>query len=234
MSDLPVDDFLGDVEGNGHVPGFFDSVEFSDDEVNLDEPLPEPPPVDSEPIVGDGSCVVCGAPTFRPPGLTKAGRKKRVPKHCDLHKPNLRVPPERPDVTRLESKSLENIAEELADDLMLLAMMVGTFAPVTGMYLQQRADPFTTAIVKLAAKNQRILRVLHRAAQVAPVYTVAETLAGTAYAVQVDMNGKDPHNTIGHRLKVDKAYDAIHGEPDFPDQQGFTGPPRYSHVASVQ
>lgn len=183
--------------------------------------------------IGDGECVVCGAPTFRPPGLTKAGHRKRVPKHCDLHTPNVRIPGERPSFAGVESQ-LARIQEELADDVRLLGTMAGPLFPVTGYYIFDSADAFTTAILKLAKNNSRVLRVLHRAAQVAPIYTVAQTVAGTAYAVQVDTKKADPYTTISKRLGVNRAYDAIYGTDnvngDSPSNTTVSPPPRYSTV----
>jgi hypothetical protein len=127
---------------------------------------------------------------------------------------------------------LKRIQEELADDLRLLGILTGPLFPVTGYYVTEHADPFTIAILKLAKNNQRVLRVLHRAASIAPIYTVAETLAGTAYAVQVDTHKADPHNTIGRRLGVSRAYDAIYpsdttGDAYNIDGNGFAPPPHY-------
>src|SRR5215831_773226 len=114
--------------------------------------------------VGDGTCDVCGAPTFRPPGLTSAGRKKRVPRRCDLHARKPGVQAERPDLSGVESQ-LRRVQEELADDLKLLGTLAGPLLPVTGYYVFEHADPFTVAILKLAKNNTRVLRILHRAAQ---------------------------------------------------------------------
>jgi len=66
-------------------------------------------------------------------------------------------------------------------------------------------------------------------AQVAPIYTVAECVAGTAYAVQVDLQKADPHNTIGQRLGVSRAYDTVHPEtPTNVETNGFQTPPHYA------
>lgn len=183
--------------------------------------------------IGDGSCVVCGAPTFRPPGLTKAGNKKRAPKYCDLHAPNVRVSSQGPITAGVESQ-LKRIQEELADDIRLLGTLAGPLFPVTGYYVFDNADPFTIAILKLAKNNQRILRVLHRAASVAPIYTVAQTVAGTAYSIQVDTHKADPHTTIAKRLGVTRAYDALYSVDTSINGNDInstvTPPPRYSTV----
>ena len=238
MSDLPPDDIetaIAEDPSIGSFDGFFEDVSYnsvSDPEETLLTASngDEPHPFDGATIrVGDGECLECGAPTFRPSGLTASGSKKRVPKYCDLHAKNVRVSETRSRPKGVESQ-LQRVQEELADDLRLLATLAGPLMPVTGMYVFEQADPFTIALLKLAKNNQRVLRVLHRAAQVAPIYTVAQTLAGTAYAVQVDINKADPHNMIGRRLGVERAYDLVHADEqqNMNGSASFQGPPRYS------
>jgi hypothetical protein len=222
--------FLGDVT----VPiDGTESFQFGEPigEFVADEPMPEPDDSlfgDISQPVGDGTCDVCGAPTFRPPGLTSTGRKKRVPRRCELHS---RRPgqAEGAFVASGVESQLRRVQEELADDLRLLGTLAGPLFPVTGYYVFEHADPFTIAILKLAKNNTRILRVLHRAAQVAPIYTVAECIAGTAYAVQVDTKKADPHNMVGQRLGVSRAYDAVYPEEaqDNVMNNGFAPPPHY-------
>lgn len=232
-------DFLGDTTWDGTLSGVtFDSVDdgLTTDvfqERNIEQDLKEDSPFEGATTkIGDGECVVCGAPTFRPAGLTKAGHRKRVPKYCDLHAPNSTVQATRPNAQRLESQ-LHNVQEELADNIRLLATLVGPLLPVTGYYAFESADAFTISILKLAKNNQRIVRVLYQAARVAPVYTAASTLAGIGYAVQVDLQKADPYSTISKRLRVDKAYEAVHPDEAAATTNGatnFAGPPRYSTV----
>jgi hypothetical protein len=202
---------LPDLESNGST---FDSRDEPLFTVGLEDII-------EDPIQGDGSCVTCGAPTFRPPGLTPGGNRKRVPKFCDDHDPKRQARNEKILKERGIDPALNRVAEELADDIRLFGTMAGVIYPVTGYYLLENADAFTTAIVKLAAKNPRVLRVLHRAAQVAPVYTVAQTLVGTAVAVQVDMNKMDAHSFAAQRTGVDRAFDAVY--PQGKDGQSFPG-----------
>jgi len=221
--------FLGDVDyiaptGNGTGPE--EVTDLPPDNLISD--------ADEEIKVGDGSCVVCGAPTFRPPGLTKAGHKKRAPKYCDLHNPKLRVSGEGPQSHGLEGEQqLKRIAEELADDIKLLGVMFGPLLPVTGVYVFSNADSFTIALLKLCKNNPRALRILHRAASVAPVYEVAKDVAGVAYSMQVDMQKQDPHNTIAKRLGVEDAFmqvypDSTQSNGNSVPTNGVTGPPRYA------
>lgn len=231
-SSVPSDDeiatFLGDVEIPAEQTADFGTVEF---ETTTEIPAEETGLEDSTVQIGDGTCRVCGAPTFRPPGLTKTGRKKRAPGYCDLHDPKRKVSNERPFPRGVESQ-LQRVQEELADDLRLLGMLAGPMLPVTGYYVVDHADNFTIALLKLAKNNQSVLRVLHRVAQVAPIYTVAETVAGTAYAVQVDLQKADPHNTIGQRLGVEKAYNNVYPETqDSVGTNGFQAAPRYAKTA---
>lgn len=202
------EDFIGD----------FDSITF-DDLPPLDDGL-------GDSTIGDGVCESCGEPTFRPAGLTPSGAKKRVPKRCDSCRKNVSVSAQRPSSKGMDT-GLRRVQEELADDVRLLGMMAGTIMPTTGYYLTVQADPFVTAILKLCKNNQRMLRVLHRAAQVAPIYTVAETLAGVAWATQVDLKGADPHNVISKRLGVEAAYEEVHGNQQPQPEYNFQSAPRY-------
>jgi hypothetical protein len=180
--------------------------------------------------IGDGECHVCGAPTFRPPGLTPSGRKKRAPRYCDLHDPKRKVSKERSFTGGVDGAAqLQRIQEELADDLRLLGVMAGPLLPVTGVFVFENADPFTIALLKLCKNNQRALRVLHRAASVAPIYEVAKDCAGVFYAAQVDMKKLDPHNTVSQRLGVERAYNTVYPEDTTNvTTNGATGPPRYA------
>jgi hypothetical protein len=206
---------------NKHVADDF----IGDFDVTLDDLPPLDDGLDGT-TIGDGVCESCGGPTFRPPGLTPSGSKKRVPKRCDSCRKNVSVSSPGSSTKGMESQ-LRRVQEELADDVRLLAMMAGTIMPVTGYYLTVQADPFVTAILKLCKNNQRMLRVLHRAAQVAPIYTVAETLAGTAWATQVDLKGADPHNMISRRLGVEAAYEEVHGQQPLEPTYNFQSAPRY-------
>jgi len=234
------EDFLGDISNNG----LFQDIVI--EEVPTPPEDIEVPPIDDggSPFedattpIGDGACIVCGSPTFRPPGLTKAGHRKRVPKYCDLHAPNVRISQDGPIAARLESQ-LQRVQEELADDIRLGGTLVGAMFPVTGYYLFENADPFTIALIKLCKNNQRALRVLHRAASVAPVYEVMKDAAGVAYAIQVDQKKADPHSTVGRRLGVARAYDSVYPndvESTYQSSRnngfgtGSNQPPRYATV----
>jgi len=226
--------FLGDIRPSEDPLQGSNTDQLPLDNLGFDEePDVSPDPFEGATIpIGDGACVVCGTPTFRPAGLTKAGYKKRVPKYCDLHSPNNRISHQRSGAPGVESQ-LQRVQEELADDLRLLATLAGPLLPVTSYYVFDHADPFTIALLKLAKNNQRVLRVLHRAAQVAPIYTVAETVAGTAFAIQVDQHKTDPHSTVARRLGVEKAYLSVYPNEASEDSlsvsnNGFSKPPRYA------
>jgi len=237
-SDEELASFLGDIESPAGMDigsTNFDEVEYTppSDTTITEELAAEGTGLeDSTVTIGDGECIVCGAPTFRPPGLTKTGRKKRAPRHCDLHKPNVRVQKERSFSGGVDSgKQLQRIQEELADDLRLLGVMAGPLLPVTGVFVFENADPFTTALLKLCKNNQRALRVLHRAASVAPIYEVAKDCAGVFYAVQVDMKKLEPHNTESQRLGVERAYNQVYPDDtnNIETNGAAPGPPRYSN-----
>jgi len=234
-----LDSFLGDISNSIGSDYTTDTTIFAtgvDEDIPatpIEEPAAEPF-ADATTPIGDGTCRVCGAPTFRPPGLTKAGYKKRAPRYCDLHTPHTGVQKERSSIAGLESQ-LARIQQELADDMLLLGTMAGPLLPVTGYYICDNADAFTTALLKLCKNNQRMLRILHRAASVAPVYEVMKTSAGVAYSVQVDRSQADPHNIVGQRLGVSRAHQAVYGSDNTSDMNtvstnGFTAPPHYAGV----
>lgn len=223
----PMEELLGDL---GTIPS-------PDEEVIEWIEAPQEPPLeeDTQPI-GDGACSICGAPTFRPPGLTKTGRRKRAPKYCALHDPTTRPADEPTFSTTGLDAQIRRVQEELADEVRLFGMMAGPFLPVTGYYIMDSADPFTMAVVKMCLKNPRALKMLYRTAQVAPIYEVCKTLAGTARAVQVDTQHLDPHDSVGQWLGVARAYDAVysnvaHMNGNTAVNNGFPPPPHYAPAA---
>jgi hypothetical protein len=230
VTDFSVEDLFGELSENGTSPTaaeLFDEIDYGE-ELATEPTEPTKPFENNTQTIGDGTCRVCGAPTFRPPGVTKAGYKKRAPRYCDDHAPNVSVPQNRSKLKGVES-DLQNVKDALAEDVMLLGTLAGPLLPTTGAYIIQQADPFTTAIIQLSKNNKAMLRVLHRAAQVAPIYTVAMTVAGTARAIQVDVNGADPDDTISRRLQVDKAFSLVHPEEANQQQGSYTvaPPPMY-------
>lgn len=215
-------EFLGDVST--------DLPPLESDNGSIDFNLEEP--VTTFPIEGDGECVVCGAPTFRPPGLTASGYKKRVPKFCDEHNPKKQTASRTATKDTGLDPSLARIAEELADDLKLLGTFAGVMYPVTGYYIIDNADPFTIALIKLAGKNPAILKVLHRAAQVAPIYTVLQTVAGVAVSVQVDLDKIDPHSFAATHTGAERAFNEVYpnGKESSNGFGGMSAPPRFHTV----
>lgn len=226
LDDAAIEDFLGSIAPQ----------DITEEPPVEDFEIPQEPPADdtlfeeSTVQIGDGSCNVCGAPTFRPPGLTPTGRKKRAPKYCDLHDPKLRVSKEGPIIGGVGEAQLQRVQSELADEIRLLGTLAGPMLPVTGYYAFINADPCTVALLKLFKNNQAVLRVFHRVATVAPIYQLARIGAGVAYSVQVDTKKADPHNTIAQRLGVDAVYDTVYPNEVAQNGQpaGFQGPPVYA------
>jgi hypothetical protein len=223
-----VDDFLGDVN-NTSVDDTWDLGPIED--VSTEEL----PPI----VVGDGVCRVCGAPTFRPPGLTKSGQRKRAPRYCELHSPNRQIGDAGISQAALDAEQ-KRVAEELADQWRLAGTLIGPMLPVTGYFIIDTADPFTTALMRLCKNQQRVMKFLYRTAQVAPLYQVAKEVGGIARCVQVDMQQADAHDAASKALGVDRAYDAVyptavdatsyngqHGNGTVPGN-GFSPPPRYA------
>lgn len=239
MSDpdpLPIEDLLGDVS-NSSGSVFYDNSNPPDprppaeewspsDSSFLDDDTPQQP-------IGDGTCAICGAPTFRPPGLYKSGRRKRVPKYCDVHNPASRKDEVGPSTLNAE---MQRVQAELSDEVKLFGMMVGPFLPVTGYYTIENADPFTVAFTKLCLKNNKALKFAYKVAQVAPLYEFLRMIAGEVLCVRVDTQHLDPHDTVGQWLGVAHAYDAVYPNVSSDTttnitNNGFRPPPRYAPAA---
>lgn len=222
------DDFLGDISDT------------SGDDWDLG-PIEDAPPTEEllPPIVvGDGTCRICGAPTFRPPGLTKGGQRKRAPRFCELHAPNRQLGESGVSQATLDAEQ-RRVAEELADQWRLAGTLIGPMLPVTGYFIVDTADPFTNALLRLCKNQQRVMKFLYRTAQVAPLYQVAREVGGIARCVQVDMQQADAHDAASKALGVDRAYDAVYGSVAGAYSSGLNGngtapgngfvpPPRYA------
>jgi hypothetical protein len=247
MSDEPVgidaefESFLGDLSSDPTVPF---SVPTPVDvppgtmweAIGEPEPVTEPEVSEDEPItIGDGQCAICGTPVYRPRGKTSTGRPRRVPKYCDIHNPKARTNRDAilGSTGDLEAQ-LRKIQNDLADDIALLGALTGPFFPVTGYYIVDNADAFTTALLQLCKNNPRALKAAHRLGQVAPVYRCARFGAGVGVAVQVDQKKQDPYSSTSRNLGVDKAYDAVYNQSnnntdtDMYNNSNNNGPPRYA------
>lgn len=225
---LADDEAIGVANSNG-APKFYEASE------EVSDPEPE---LASEvgPIVGDGECKICHAPTFRPPGLTRTGRLKRAPVYCDIHNPKgIRQRGDELSNAELDAQ-LKKVQVQLADDVMLFSMALGTFFPVTGYYMMTNSDAFTTAALQLGRNNPRIMRVAHRLATIAPVYQIGRYAGGIFTSFQVDQQKHDPHSRVAMHLGVSDAYDAVYSNtnvnstPSGPVNSMFNGPPKYATV----
>lgn len=70
-----------------------------------------------------GTCAECGKPTFRPPGITPKGRRKRIPKYCADH--TARPTSNAPSPSR-RSKHKGNV--DIADGMTEMYATIGMFA----------------------------------------------------------------------------------------------------------
>lgn len=204
----------------------------------VEEVPEEPEPVDEGPIkVGDGECKICHEPTFRPPGLTKTGRLKRAPIYCDIHNPKIR---DRDIPVRDLEAQLRRVQGEIADEVMLVGMGVGTFFPVTGYYMVSNSEAMVAAVLQLSKNNARVMRVAHRMAQISPVYQVGKYAAGLVTSVQVDQQKADPRSRVAQHLGVTEAWQAVYANSNINStpsngtnlnpNSGWSGPPRYATV----
>lgn len=208
------------------------SDDFSDlaDLIDLSESIPEGadpdlgPPPPEEPAfltfsdggddkargeIGDGTCAECGAPTFRPPGTTATGRKKRTPKYCDLHGKREASNTERPKSQGLETR-LKALQVDLSDNMKTAGAICGAVLPVTGYILVEDSDDFTNAIIRLARRHPRALLALEKAAEVGPGVVVGKELLKLGVALQVDGGKLQPDAIPSKYLGVERVYNEVH------------------------
>lgn len=197
-----------------------DTSEVSEPAEKIDGPL------------GDGECVICGAPTFRPEGLTRGGQRRRVPKFCEDHNPKTRVTPaqaERSSALKTESR-LKALHTDLADNIRLVGALAGPVLPVTGYIILEDAEAFTQAALNLAKRHPKIIGALEKAAQVGPGITIGRFMVKLGVAMNVDSGRMQPDSAISNMMGVYAAWQVVH--PDLAQANGTTAtsPPRYSVV----
>ena len=158
--------------------------------------------------MGDGSpiefrCLECGKP------LTYGGRGRK-PKYCDEHKPSRA----KGTGTRRSSldKQLAQLADDFADNIRLVGMLVTPLLPVTGHVIATDADKTAQATIQLAKNNPKILLALQKASQIGPGVAFGRALLTIGVAVAVDTQRLAPDNQAAMMLGVTAVWQTIHGE----------------------
>ena len=118
---------------------------------------------------------------------------------------------------RVSDKRLQALQEKLSGEMFTAGGMIGFGLPVTGYYICQESDNFTTAVVHLAAKNSHWVAALENIAMLGPGLAVGKTVLGIGAAMAADRyyrsggeTGLDPERRAAMFLGVTSAYYAVH------------------------
>src|SRR5260370_18923201 len=118
---------------------------------------------------------------------------------------------------RVSDKRLGDLQQKLSNEMFQAGAMIGLGLPVTGYYVAQESDNFTTAIVALAAKNSNWVAALENIALVGPGITVGRTVLGIGAAMAADRfhrtdgeTGLDPERRAAMFLGVTSAFYSGH------------------------
>jgi hypothetical protein len=113
--------------------------------------------------------------------------------------------------TRLEKK-LGVLQGRLSKEMFGAGAMIGMGLHVTGYYICQESDNFTTALVQLAARKPEWIEALEHIADLGPGITVGRTVLGMGAALAVDRGRADPERQFMRFLGVTAAWAAVNGE----------------------
>lgn len=124
---------------------------------------------------------------------------------------------------------LTDLQKKLSGEMFKAGALVGLPLPVTGYYIAQESDAFTSALVELASYRPEWIAALEQIAKLEPGLVVGRTAIGIGAAAAVDRHRASPDSFVMAFLGVKQAYDAIQakrmpGEVD-PNAGSFSPPP---------
>lgn len=114
---------------------------------------------------------------------------------------------------------LESIETRLHSSAVKLGMVMGRYAPVTGLVFVDRSDRFTSAAVRLAADRPRVLDVLEKIADTEPVFEIAEFLASVVFAVGIDVGRVHPGSFAAQILGLTQLWEEYNKQPAIREEQ---------------
>lgn len=127
---------------------------------------------------------------------------------------------------------LERLQTALSGQMFQAGTMIGLGLPVTGYYIAQESNNFSTAIVQLAQKRAEWLDALEKVADIAPGITVGRTVLGIAASMGADRyhrsggeSGLNPDKRAAQFLGVTAAYYAVYKENDASEAGVYTPAP---------
>lgn len=136
---------------------------------------------------------------------------------------------------RVSDKRLGELQTKLSSEMFQAGTMIGLGIPVTGYYICQESDTFTTAVVALASKRTEWVAALENIAMLGPGIAVGRFTLGLGAAAAADRyyrtsgeSGLDPSKQIAMFLGVTSAYLAVHppeGSENARSRGNFAPPP---------
>lgn len=110
-----------------------------------------------------------------------------------------------------------SVHKQIADDLLVpyatFAAGFSMMAPTMAGVMMTRGEKTVDAVVKLAAKNPRMLAALKKASVVGPAFEIAETVLMMAVAGAMDFGRIPADHPLGMMTGVTNVYREMH--PDF-------------------
>jgi hypothetical protein len=141
---------------------------------------------------------------------------------------------------RVSDKRLSALQEKLSAEMFQAGAMIGLGVPVTGYYICNESDNFTSAVVTLAARKTEWVAALENLASLGPGIVVGRTCLGIGASLAADRyyrtdgeSGLDPERRAAMFLGVTSAYYAVHPpEGGFSAEQdtGYAPPPHAAYA----
>jgi hypothetical protein len=111
--------------------------------------------------------------------------------------------PRRASRSRLSDAELTDLKGELAAQLVMVGMPLAMVAPVTGHTVIMRAEMASGAVVDLARKNAKVMRLLLKLTQVNAYATLGQAAACVVVAVGIDAGAVKPDSLPAQKLIPD-------------------------------
>lgn len=108
--------------------------------------------------------------------------------------------------------AMDRLQAEIVQEIIGLAVNVGTVSPLTAVVLDERADKTAKALVIIAGKSPRFLKGLESAVKAGAIVDLAvlPIMVGTAF--MVDMERIAPDSFIARRTGMDKKHQELYPE----------------------
>jgi hypothetical protein len=110
-----------------------------------------------------------------------------------------------------QAKKLESLQKRLSTEMFSAGAMIGMGLHVTGYYIAQESESFTTALVELASKRPEWVEALEHIADIGPGIQAGRFVLGLGASLAVDRGRADPEKHFMKFLGVTQAWLAVNG-----------------------